>query len=233
VTNRPAYISDEELVKQFQSLLRATPPAGSHQPPTREQVEEARSLAAEFAERIYDDPDKWGLTAIPDAFRDDAAGDALVSLFYAAPDMRGRKSVAEWFTGTVESKFRRLWAVAERQDAERALRANEQPSSPPEPEPLPTAAGSDIAPSLFEDESSIWPGFEDSFPRDAFALRLRYHLKRNPAEMAVMLDAPSARAITMRVDRARDRFRMYCEQQGVNRRDLTDMVAQVSEESAA
>jgi DNA-directed RNA polymerase specialized sigma24 family protein len=233
VTNRPTYISDEELIKQLQSLLRATPPAGSPQPPTREQVEETRSLAAEFAERIYGDPDKWGLTAIPGAFRDDAAGDALVALFYAAPDMRGRQSVAEWFTGTVESKFRRIWAVAERQNSERALRAREASSTPPEPEPVPAAEEADAAQSLFEDESSIWPGFEDSFPRDAFALRLRYHLKRDSAEMAVMLDAPSARAITMRVDRARDRFRMYCEQQGVNRRDLTDLVAQVSEETEA
>lgn len=231
MTNRPAYISDEELIKQLQILLRATPPTGSPQPPTREQIEEARSLAAEFAERIHGDPVKWGLADIPEKFRDDAAGDALVALFYAAPDMRGRQTVAEWFSGTVESKFRRLWGVADRQTTERERRKTERANAPVEVEVEDTKP--ENGPTLFEDEGSVWPGFEESFPRDAFALRLRYHLKRDPAEMAVMLDAPSARAITMRVDRARDRFRMYCEQQGVNRRDITALVGQVSEESEA
>ena len=232
MTNRPVYISDEELVKQLQNLLRATAPADSPQSPAREQLDEARTRAAEFAERIYDDPVKWGLTNIPEEFRDDAAGDALVALFYAAPEMRGGQSVVEWFSGTVESKFRRIWAVADRQNDERARRAADGTNAPT-PVGEPVGAPPEAPQTLFEDETGIWSAFEESFPRDAFALRLRYHLRRDPADMAVMLDAPSERAIVMRVDRARDRFRMYCEQQSVNRRDTAALIAQVSEESGA
>lgn len=233
MTNRPAYISDEELVKQLQNLLRATAPADSPQPPTREQLDEARTLATEFAERIYDDPVRWGLANIPEEFRDDAAGDALVALFYASPEMRGRQSVVEWFSEAAESKFRRIWAVADRQKDERARRAADGTSGPPAPVDEPVDGPLEAPQTLFEDETGIWPAFEESFPRDAFALRLRYHLKRDPTDMAVMLDAPSERAITLRVDRARDRFRMYCEQQSMNRRDTAALVAQVSEESGA
>jgi hypothetical protein len=232
VTNRPAYISDDELVKQLQNLLRATAPADSPQPPARRQLDEARTLAAEFAERIYGDPVKWGLTNIPEEFRDDAAGDALVALFYAAPEKRGSQSVVEWFSETVESKFRRIWAVADRQNGKRARRAADGTNAPA-PIDEPVGAPPEAPGTLFEDETGIWPAFEESFPRDAFALRLRYHLRRDSADMAVMLDAPSERAIALRVDRARDRFRMYCGQRGVNRRDTAALVAQISEESSA
>ncbi|MDA1174742.1 MAG: hypothetical protein O2826_09530, partial [Chloroflexi bacterium] len=166
----------------------------------------------------------------PAEFRDDAANDAFTALLFAIPEMRGRQSVSEWFSVTVESKFRRLWSLAERQKAERERLAAEAAANP-EPAVLDSPVlEPDAEPSLFEEPGGTWTQFEAAFPRDAFALRLRYLLKRDLEEIAVMLDAPSSRAITMRLDRARDRFQMYCEQAGVSRRDVAAMVEQLAEE---
>ena len=134
--------------------------------------------------------------------------------------------------GTPRRLIVRVAKVADRQNDERARRAADGTNAPA-PVDEPVGAPPEAPQTLFEDETGIWSAFEESFPRDAFALRLRYHLRRDPADMAVMLDAPSERAIVMRVDRARDRFRMYCEQQSVNRRDTAALIAQVSEESGA
>ena len=227
MTNRPAFISDEELVKQLQTALRATE---GDAPQSRDDthVRNARGLAEELAGRIHREPTKWGLANVPLGLRDDAAQDAFTALLFAIPEMRGRQSVAEWFSLTVESKFRRLWSLSERQGVERerlALEAAAAPkpvAEPAEPEPVAVL-------SLFEEPDGIWVRFEVDFPRDAFALRLRYLLRRELTEMAVMLDAPSSRAITMRLDRGRDRFRMYCEQVSIGRKDIAGMMEQLSE----
>lgn len=230
MTNRPEFISDEELIKQLQDALRSAP-AENSLASGADHVREARTLAEELAERIYREPSTWGLASIPVEFRDDAAKDAFTALLYAIPEMRGRQSVAEWFSVTVESKFRRLWTLAERQNIERVRLAEEAAAnSPPEaaePEPAP-----DAEPSMFEEPEGTWTRFEVAFPRDAFALRLRYLLKRDLEEMSVMLDAPSSRAISMRLDRARDRFRMYCEQVGLGRKEIASMMDQLAEEPA-
>ena len=227
MTNRPAFTSDEELVKQLQAALRATtgelPPGidDSH-------VRNSRGLAEELAGRIYRDPGKWGLASVPASLRADAAQDAFTALLFAIPEMRGRQSVAEWFSATVESKFRRLWSLSERQRVERERLVVEAAATPKpaaeidEPEPS-------LVLSFFEQPDGVWAQFELAFPRDAFALRLRYLLRRELTEMAVMLDAPSSRAITMRLDRARDRFRMYSEQAGITRKDVASMMEQFSE----
>ncbi len=229
MTNRPAFISDEELVKQLQAVMRAAPPDGLHGSDD-ERVREARTLAEELSERIHREPKAWGLASVPAEFRDDAANDAFTALLFAIPEMRGRQSVSEWFGVTVESKFRRLWSLAERQKAERERLAAEAAANP-EPAVLDSPVlEPDAQPSLFEEPGGTWAQFEAAFPRDAFALRLRYLLKRDLEEIAVMLDAPSSRAITMRLDRARDRFQMYCEQAGVSRRDVAAMVEQLAEE---
>lgn len=230
MTNRPEFISDEELIKQLQDALRSAP-AENSLASGADHVREARTLAEELAERIYREPSTWGLASVPVEFRDDAAKDAFTALLYAIPEMRGRQSVAEWFSVTVESKFRRLWTLAERQNIERVRLAEEAAAnSPPEaaePEPAP-----DAEPSMFEEPEGTWTRFEVAFPRDAFALRLRYLLKRDLEEMSVMLDAPSSRAISMRLDRARDRFRMYCEQVGLGRKEIASMMDQLAEEPA-
>ena len=228
MTNRPAFISDEELIKQLQAVLRATPPEGP-QGSSDDHVREARALSVELAERIHREPMTWGLANVPVAFRDDAAKDAFTALLFAIPEMRGRQTVAEWFSVTVESKFRRLWSLAERQNTERARLAVEAAANPPAEEPTPEPEV-DAEPSIFEVPDGTWTRFEVAFPRDAFALRLRYLLNRDLDEMSVMLDAPSVRAITMRLDRARDRFRMYCEQVGVGRREVVSMMDQLAEE---
>jgi DNA-directed RNA polymerase specialized sigma24 family protein len=189
---------------------------------------DVRSLTGELAERIFRDPERWGYASIAPEFRDDAVADAYTALLFALPELRGKQPIADWFSETVESKFRLLWALEERQVPERERLASEaveqRATAPGEEAPAKRT-------SLFEDAEGIWPGFETAFPRDAFVLRLRYLMQRKPAEMAVMLDAPSERAIGMRLDRARDRFKMYCEQQGIKRSENDALVEQVSEEA--
>jgi DNA-directed RNA polymerase specialized sigma24 family protein len=229
LTNSPVFISDEELIKQLQGVLRAEPSEGPGGPDD-ERVRKARALAAELAERIHREPDTWGLTSVPPEFRDDVAKDAFTALLFAIPDMRGRQSVAEWFSTTVESKFRRLWSLAEQQKVERGRLAAEAAANPKSEASNSADAEPDPVASLFEDPDGTWAQFEVAFPRDAFALRLRYLLKQDLEGMAVMLDAPTPRAISMRLERARNRFRMYCEQIGVSRRNVTAMMEQLAEE---
>lgn len=223
MTNR-AFISDEELGAQLKALLSSSS-NGSEDP----RMGEVRALTEELAERIYRDPAKWGYANIPAEFRDDAVSDAFTALLFGLRETRGKQPLAEWFGITVESKFRRLWALEERQAPERARLASERTA--PEPESADDATPKE--PTLFEDTNGVWPNFEAAFPRDAFALRLRYLMGREPSEMAVMLDAPSERAIRMRLDRARERFKMYCEQQGIKRRESARLIEQISEEAKA
>ncbi len=231
VANRRSFISDEELVTQLQALLYSQRPSSTGSLEDG-RARELRSLTEELAERIYREPVKWGYANIAHEFRDDAVVDAFTSLLFALREMRGKQPLSDWFTVAVESKFRRLWALEERQVPERERLASEAAERvAAEPEVEKETPRKD--PSLFEDAKGIWPSFETAFPRDAFALRLRYLMQRQPAEMAVMLDAPSERAIRMRLDRARERFRMYCEQQGIKRRESNRLVEQISEEAKA
>ena len=227
VTNGPTYYSDEELIKRLQAVMRDAP---EHRSGDDAALTEARSLAAELAERIYADPATWGVSSIPADFRDDAVTDAFVALLYAIPELHGRQRVAEWFNVTIESRFRRLWTLSQGQAAERERLAAERPAIQPSDEVEGEEQPESGAPSVFEVKDGVWEHFEHGFPRDAFALRLRYLLKRTPDEMAVMLDAPSARAINMRLSRARDRFRMFCEQSGVSRRETANIMGQLTEE---
>lgn len=227
-SNSPAFVSDEELVKQLQAVLRSVTavPGGR---PSDGQVLEARSLAEELAMRIYNNAERWGISAIPADFRDDVVGDTFTALMFAVDGIRGRQSITQWFADTAEARFHRLWALAESQRSERervslAAAANPRHGDEPPEE----AAGN---PDAFSLPGDLWARFEAEFPRDAFALRLRYLLKQTPEQMATMLDAPSPRAISMRLERARDRFRMFCEQQGLSRGELSDVLAQLSEES--
>jgi hypothetical protein len=227
VTNRSAYHSDEELIKRLQAALRTTDTEGTDLAREDENVSEARTLAAELAERIYADPASWGIGSIPDDVRDEAVADAFVAMLFAVTDLGGRQSVTDWFSITVESRFRRLWKLTERATEERQRRADEAPSPVADEAP---ADEPEAPPTLFEEKDGVWGKFEHDFPRDAFALRLRYLLKRTPDEMTIMLDAPSARAIGMRLDRARDRFRMFCEQSGMTRRQTTEKMGVLIEE---
>ena len=228
MTEGPAFHSDEELIRRLQGLLRASS-EGAEGLAGSSATGDARTIAAELAERVLRDPARWGLDNVPQAFRDDAATDAFMMMLYAVPNLGGRQGVAEWFSITVESRFRRLWALSERQSAERERLAAEAPEAVVEPATEPPPAEPET-PSLFEVADGVWSRFEYEFPRDAFALRLRYLLKRSPEEMAVMLDAPSSRAIDMRLNRARDRFKMYCEQSGMSRREIADVIGELAEE---
>lgn len=229
MTNKSAFQSEEEIIKRLQALLRESmgPTAAG---PGDATAKEARELAAGLADRIFDDPNKWGIASIPVDHRDDAVADAFVAMLTSINDLGGRQSIPEWFGVTAESKFRRLWTLAERQASERERLAADRADSPdPEQEEEDSPTG--IAASMFEVSGGMWESFEHEFPRDGFALRLRYLLKRTPEQMVVMLDAPSSRAVNLRLGRARDRFRMFCEQSGMAHREVATLMDQLESTS--
>lgn len=225
MTTGASYHSDEELIKRLQIVLRDYRDVGGDLNRRDNDIREVRNLAAALAERIYDEPSKWGIADIQPEFRDDASSDALIALLTGIPEFKGRQTVSDWFRSNAESQFRRLWAVSERQTREPATDASDDSLAAPE--------ASEGTTSVFEENSDLWQRFEGEFPRDAFALRLRYLLNRTPDEIAVMLDAPSVRAINIRVNRARDRFRMFCEQTGFDRRELADIMERFPEDQAS
>ena len=225
MTTNPNYHSDTELIKRLQIVLRDASETAHDRMRVEGNQREVRHLTAELAERIYAEPDKWGISTIPEGLRDDAASDALLALLVEVPEFRAHQPVAEWYVSKVEECYQRLWAISERQAAE-----------PRAPEPQAAAVDSAETPdaeaaAFFESADGIWQDFEKQFPRDAFALRLRYLLNRSPEEMAVMLDAANTRAIAMRLNRAKDRFRTFCEQSGYGRRETADVMARFGEES--
>ena len=223
MTTGMSFHSDEELVKRLQVAVRDHATAAGDHARHSNGVREVRTLASEIAERIYDEPEKWGIADMPPRFRDDAAADALLALLANVPDFHGRQAVSDWFGRTAESKFRRLWSTTEHQAREEQESAGGRVDG----------QGPEIsaeAVKVFEEHQDAWQSFEGEFPRDAFALRLRYMLNREPEQMAVMLDAPNTRTIVTRINRARDRFRMFCEQRGVGRSKLADIMDQFAEE---
>lgn len=218
MTTGSTFFSDEELIKRLQIVLRDVAVDGSGGARVEANVREARNLAAELAGRIYVDAAAWGIARIPASYRDDAAQDALVALLQGLGDYRGTPAVAQWFAGLAETSFRDLWALSQRKAAAPSVAA-----------PPATADEQDRAQRLFDTLDGPWQRFEREFPRDAFALRLRYLLRRTPEEIAVMTDASDTRSVLMRVNRARDRFRMYCDQMGVDRGLAGSLLAQLSE----
>ena len=220
MTTGASYQSDEELVKRLQVVLRDYADARDDGSLGGESVREVRTIAAALAARIYDDPQKWGIADIREDFRDDAAADTLSKLLSGAPEFTGRQTVSEWFSREVESRFHRLWSMAER--ARGGARGASAGSSSDGSE---TAAA-----SVFEENSETWQGFEAEFPHDAFVLRLRHMLRRSLEEIAVMLDAPNTQTIAVRINRSRDRFRMFCEQGGFGRREVAGIMARIAEE---
>ena len=225
MNNAPGYHSDEDLLKRLQTLQQGLSMNGIPPPDADAQ---AREIVSEFAYRIYADPEKWGIAQVPEAFRDDAAQDALLKLLYGAQDFADHhETVAKWYSGLVEDRFRDLWSTHEAQAGEAT---GEGPDSEGGEAASSRGNGDRLTNSrIFESPTGPWPQFEQDFPRDAFALRLRFLLKHTPEEMMVMLDAPSSRAVTLRVERARERFRMFCAQAGYARREVSAILEHLSE----
>lgn len=221
------YQSDEEIIRRLQVILHDQGEA-SHDRARRESgIREVRNLTAELAERIYREPDVWGIDEIPLEYRVDTAADVLLQMLSRVTTMGSPRNIREWFVNATEVRFKELWSAA---DKETRARESEEATA----RSLEEAAGSGQGASVvFEENAELWQRFEGEFPRDAFALRLRYELNRSPDEMAVMLDAPSERAITIRLNRAKERFRMYCEQAGLSQRETAGILAQFSEERSS
>jgi hypothetical protein len=228
MTTRPSFVSEEELIKRLQIVIRDVNHQGSAAALVDANIHEAQNLVSELASRIYGEPDKWGLAQIPGKFRDDVAQDALIMVLDGLLEYRGTGSVAEWFGALVDSRFREIWAMSER-----------EPSSTSEDSDVPDQGISRTGPpigeintpsDILESEDGPWKKFEQEFPRDAFTLHLRYVMERSLEDMDAMLDAGSVRSIIMRLNRARDRFRMFCEQSGFDHRDILRMMDQFTEE---
>lgn len=227
-TSGHLYLSEGEIVKRLQTLLRDHAEASKDAPAREGSVREVRNLTAELAERIYREPEKWGIAGIPIDYRTDAAADTLMQLLDRVPTMGNPRNVAEWYAEAAEARFKELWSTAER---EAKARETEEEKERRSAEAQGDAGGG--ASAVFEENAELWQRFEADFPRDAFALRLRYQMNRDVDQMAVMLDAPSPRAILLRLNRARERFHMYCEQAGLSQKETAGILAQFGEEQAS
>jgi len=226
-TSGHLYLSEGEIVKRLQTLLRDHAEASKDGSARENSVREVRNLAAELAERIYREPDKWGISGIPIDYRTDAAADTLMQLLDRVPTMGNPRNVAEWYAEAAEARFKELWSTAEREAKARETEEEKERRS------AESLEGSGAASAVFEENAELWQRFEADFPRDAFALRLRYQMNRDVDQMAVMLDAPSPRAILLRLNRARERFRMYCEQAGLSQKETVGILANFVEEQAS
>ena len=202
MTTGPSFYSDEEILRRLHTMMEQAAASAKGEPAHDDAVREAHSLAAEVASRIYDDPNKWGVAYIPEEFRDEAAQDALIDVLARLPEAKEERSAATWFAVAAEERFRRAWARHEREEA-----APEADESGGQADPA----------QAFDDPAGPWKRFEDAFPRDASALRMRYIEGMSPEQMEVVIDAQNARVVQTRVARARDRFKMFCEQAGYNR----------------
>ena len=221
------YQSDEEIIRRLQVILHEQGDAPHDRSRRESGVREVRTLTAELAERIYREPDAWGIDEIPVEYRADAAADTLLQMLSRVSTMGSPRNIREWYVNAVEVRFKELWSEADR---EAKARESEEETARTREEAAETGQGASV---VFEENAELWQRFEGEFPRDAFALRLRYQLNRTPDEMAVMLDAPSDRAITIRLNRAKERFRMYCEQAGLSQRETAGILAQFSEERSS
>lgn len=219
------YQSDEEIIRRLQVILHEQ--GGGPQDHARREngIREVRNLTAELAERIYREPDVWGINEIPVEYRVDAAADTLLQMLSRISTMGSPRNIREWYVDAVERRFKELWSEA---DKETKARETEEETARSREEAAESGQGASSV--VFEENAELWQRFEGEFPRDAFALRLRYQLNRTPDEMAVMLDAPSDRAIMIRLNRAKERFRMYCEQAGLSQRETAGILAQFAEE---
>lgn len=59
-TSGHLYLSEGEIVKRLQTLLRDHAEASKDGAVRESSTREVRNLAAELAERIYREPEKWG-----------------------------------------------------------------------------------------------------------------------------------------------------------------------------
>ena len=218
MTTGPSFYSDEEILRRLHTMMEQAAANAKDEPAHSDAVREAHSLAAEVASRIYDDPNRWGVAYIPEEFRDEAAQDALIDVLAHLSEAKEERSASTWFAVAAEERFRRAWARHEQHDA------------------APDADGSDglVDPAqAFDDPAGPWKRFEDTFPRDASALRMRYIEGMSPEQMEVVIDAQNARVVQTRVARARDRFKMFCEQAGYNRLQVTAILQRFGGEAEA
>lgn len=200
----PNYQSDEEILNRLRGHFEES--AESDVRPARvvRLNEEIQELLTVLAERIYNQPQRWGLDQIPQPLRDDVALDGLLEFLKPESRFNGRDQVAELFSRYVEDRFRQLWGRSESVVAGDHLRSSSSDKNVDD-------EASMSATALLDIENGPWKTFEQEFPRDAFALHLRYVLNRSPEDMAVMLDAPTAGAIQSRLSRARGRLHMFFE----------------------
>jgi DNA-directed RNA polymerase specialized sigma24 family protein len=219
MTTDPNYQSDQEIVKRVRQHLAEALQGGARPARKIRLGDEVDEMMQVLAGRIYAAPEVWGLSSIPQELRDDVAHDVLLDLFRDGYAGGERGGVAEWFAKHAERRFRELWGRAKAV----ANVSQAQGSTPP----FPVKEGaSEIDVAVLDTPGGPWQRFEQQFPRDAFALRLRYVLNRSPEEMMVMLDNDSTGAVHSRLSRARGRMRMFFEQSGYDRNTILAILRQ-------
>ena len=90
------YQSDEEIIRRLQVILHEQGDAPQDRTRRESGVREVRNLTAELAERIYREPDAWGIDEIPHEYRADAAADTLLQMMARVSAMGSPRSIREW-----------------------------------------------------------------------------------------------------------------------------------------
>ena len=103
-----SFASDEELFRWLrynlhEAALEATLPARRTR--LAQEVQETFEI---LAGRVYDRPDQWGLSSIPQAWRDEVAYDMLLALLEQASGRDIKPDVTEWFAREVKYRFQAL-----------------------------------------------------------------------------------------------------------------------------
>jgi DNA-directed RNA polymerase specialized sigma24 family protein len=223
MTTDTNYASDEELFRRLQGNLHEATEEATRPARRARLAQETTDLVRTLAGRIYDQPDRWGLDRVPAESRDDVACDVLIALLQQATSAGIRSSVAEWFGRQAESRLRE--AVARTGEAAPRLRERQVPGAISQLQAQ-EGVGDKLPPSLLDAADGPWQRFEQQFPREALALRLRYFLGRTPEEMMAILDIPSSGVVGAQLSRARGHMRSFLESAGYDPKAIAGMLSQ-------
>ena len=224
MTTDANYASDEEVFRRLHQNFHESGEEATRPARRTRLAQETADLARTLAGRIYDQPDRWGLSRVPEESRDDVACDVLIALLHQATSTGIRSSVSKWFARQAGRRSQEVTAI--RHEAVLRPREVQLPgaiSRLQEQEGM----GDRLAPSLLDAVDGPWQRFEQQFPREALALRLRYFLRRTPEEMMAILDIPSTGVVGAQLSRAREQMRAFLGSAGYDAGTISGVLSQI------
>ena len=218
------FASDEELFRRLKLNLHEAASEATRPARRTRLAQETNEMFEVLAGRIYDQPDRWGLTYVPQAWRDEIAHDMLLALLQQASGAGIKSGVAEWFAREVKHRFQ---AASEKFGATASEPARPVPGSVTGGGEQEEAVAEDLPSALLDTAEGPWQRFEQQFPKEALTLRLKYLLNQTPEKMMSILNAPSTGAVGTQLRRSRERMRTFLESAGYDHRTITKVLDQL------